>query len=465
MAGDEPPRERLDQLAVEVDRRRRDAASCGSTAGAGAGRAAGGGCAGSAPPRRSRARTRPRAGSPRGRRLVGRAPAHVGEHEQALVAGDLRAARVEAVEVLGRLEPLDARTCAAARGRSARAVSGWMPCRSRSSRITAAPLPNTCSNVRWCIRPTAGSSVSVRRCAASEGPSSGVIASATPATDSSSGIGTSSSIASTRRLGARTAAALAARPSRSSVGASRRGSRRCRARSDRPRDRAARRARCRPRPTCARRAAGARRAAARARPPRSRGGADRRRRASGPTRSNTARGDPGQVREHRLGRLRDRGFGRGEPGLHFLGGALGLALEPRPLEDRIARLEREVGQRIGDQPRSAAMRSSASSRRAIVAEVDAAAGQRVDAREAAEHEAPAQLGRRLRREQAQQRALERVGGRERRDAVVRERAEQAGAELLGQPAAALADSAARSRAGSRGSTAPPRPTGRGAARG
>jgi len=39
--------------------------------------------------------------------IVGRAPAHVGEHEDALVPGDLGAAHVKAVDVLGRIQPLD----------------------------------------------------------------------------------------------------------------------------------------------------------------------------------------------------------------------------------------------------------------------------------------------------------------------------------------------------------------------
>jgi hypothetical protein len=38
----------------------------------------------------------------------------------------------------------------------------------------------------------------------------------------------------------------------------------------------------------------------------------------------------GEVREHRLGRVRRRCLGGGEPALHLLGGALGLALEARP---------------------------------------------------------------------------------------------------------------------------------------
>ena len=49
------------------------------------------------------------------------------------------------------------------------------------------------------------------------------------------------------------------------------------------------------------------------------------------------------MREHRLGRVRDDRLRGREPALHLLGGALGLALQARSLEDHITRLEREIG--------------------------------------------------------------------------------------------------------------------------
>src|SRR5262249_19796763 len=132
------------------------------------------------------------------------------------------------------------------------------------------------------------------------------------------------------------------------------------------------------------------------------------------------------------------GLGGREPGLHLLGGALRLGHEPWTLEDCITRLERQVRDRVADVTAQTRDALEHVVKPAVVAEMESARRQRVDAREAAEHDPPPQLRRRLRSEQAQERALEYLVRYEIVDAVMGERAQQAGAERLGQPCAALA---------------------------
>ena len=369
--------------------------------------------------------------------LVGRAPAHVGEHEQALVAGDLRAARVEAVDVLGRLEPLD-RELAQPRQIDPRGGLGVDAVeiavfahrrRAVAERVLEREMHRAPAGGEQREREALGGErrAEQRRDRLRDARHRILVGNRHEQLDR-----VDAAARRADRRGARGAAEpLQRRPE----------VRRLRHAAEH--DAIARQVEA----LDVHRTHDARgvgeRPLVRVQPPDVRGDRDR-----APARIGVGEPAPDavehrarrsrEVGEHRFGRVRDRGLGGREPALHLLGGALGLALEPRPFEDRIARFEREVGERVGDVAAQARDALEHVVEPAIVAEVDPAAGQRVHAREAAEHEPPPQLGRGLRGEQAQQRALERLGRREVVHAVVRERAQQARAERLGQPSAALA---------------------------
>ena len=178
---------------------------------------------------------------------------------------------------------------------------------------------------------------------------------------------------------------------------------------------------------CRRSAPPASRGGAGARRARSRAAAGRRRASQRPTRSKTARGASARCAQHVLGR---RGRRRPPPPRArpraALAGARGVALDRGPLEDRVARLDGGVGERVRHQ-RRACRRCARARRRARASspQVDAALRQRRARGAAAPSTSRWRSSRRaLRGEQAQHaraRARRRARGRRRRSARARAR--------------------------------------------